>query len=72
MKLISPCKDCSLRSISCHSDCPKDKTGIGYKKWKEMRDKELEEQKKVESLDNIMTDIEVKRMMRIKKGYRRK
>ena len=72
MKPVSPCKNCSLRHVSCHSDCPKDVTGIGYKKWKEMRDKETEEQKKSELIDKTMIDIEVKRAMRIKKGYNRK
>lgn len=72
MKPTSPCKNCSLRHASCHSNCPKDVTGIGYGKWKEMRDKELEEQKKAESIYKTMIDIEVKRMMRIKKGYNHK
>jgi len=33
--LISPCKDCSLRVVGCHSSCSL------YSDWKNKKDKEL-------------------------------
>lgn len=61
----APCVGCTLRSVSCHGDCPKDKSPeydyYGYAAFKAQNDKEREARREYLQQNDVLSEIHRKR-----------
>lgn len=54
----NPCKDCSERSVGCHSRCDK------YREWRKIRDLMLEEEAKEKALSLAHSEMKQQAVMK--------